>query len=75
MIILKLKMREIKFFAGLGTVFVFIGIFCFKAAFQKQAPNPHTTIKKTNKGLLVFFGTLSILIGIASIVIAVKKVS
>jgi len=61
-------MRQIKFLAGVGTVFVFIAIFCFKAAFGKQP------VKK-GKGWLIFFGSLSFLLGAALIILAITKIS
>ena len=67
-------MREIKFFAGLGTILIFAGVFCCKAAFYKTTFKEETEkindapVKKYEKPLLLFFGGLCIILGLLVIV-------
>jgi hypothetical protein len=66
-------MRGINFLAGLGTIFIFAGIFCFKAAFgnktfkeeMKQVNNFQG--KNYEKALLLFFGGLCLILGVSLI--------
>jgi hypothetical protein len=73
-------MRGIKFLAGLGTIFVFAGIYCFKAAFHKQTfkedrRNLHSApVKNYGKGFLIFFGIVCFLLGILLILKSVSKI-
>ena len=64
-------MREIKFLAGLGTIFIFIGIFCFKALFYKKTFKEETEIstpiKNPQKVLLILVGIVCIALGISLI--------
>ncbi len=57
-------MREQKFLAGLGTILVFAGGYCFKALLQKPQ-NAHVadTVKKQNKLLLAIAGGVLIMLG------------
>ena len=63
-------MRDAKFLAGLATILVFIGIYCFKALSQRgvnkvEGSQPVAApLKSSNKILLIFFGIGSILLGI-----------
>ena len=67
-------MREIKFLAGLGTILIFAGVFCCKAAFYKKTFKEETEkindapVKKYEKPLLIFFGGLCIILGLLVIV-------
>jgi len=51
-------MRERKFLAGLGTILIFGGIFCFKAAFSKAIP-----VKGATKMYLYLGGVICIACG------------
>ena len=56
-------MREQKFLAGLGTILVFGGIYCFKALLQK--PLGHSPdIKKSTKVLLFLAGCVLVGLGV-----------
>ena len=68
-------MRKLKFLAGIGTVFIFIGVFCFKAAFQKIIVSNHSTTKKPKKALLIVLGTISILAGVLFLVFAIREIN
>ena len=59
-------LREIKFLAGLGTILVILGIFCFKAVFGKQ---PVTK----GKAVWILVGSVSLLAGIALLVVSIIK--
>ena len=62
-------MRGINYLAGLGTIFIFIGIFCFKALFPKKIYREnnervnYTPVKKSGKVFLILFGFLSVILG------------
>jgi hypothetical protein len=72
-------MREIKFLAGLGTIFVFMGIYCFKAAFHKQTLNEETRnahsvpVKNYGKGFFIFGGIVCLLLGLLLIGKAINR--
>ena len=63
-------MRGINFFAGLGTIFIFAAVFCFKAAFYKKTFKDE--MKEVNnfpgknyeKPLLLLFGGLCLILGV-----------
>jgi hypothetical protein len=73
-------MRETKFLAGLGTIFVFIGIYCFKGAFGKKASKEETInlhsvpAKKYGKGFFILVGTVCILLGVLLIWKAINRI-
>ena len=73
-------MRNAKFLAGLATIFVFIGIYCFKALLQKNVNKVETLqpvmapLKSVNKIMLILFGTLSILLGVFLFIQCVKLI-
>ncbi|MGC4096106.1 MAG: hypothetical protein QM706_03230 [Nitrospira sp.] len=73
-------MRETKFLAGLGTIFVFIGLYCFKAAFNKQTLKEEmrnvysVPAKKYGKGFSIFSGIASTLLGLWLILVAIKRI-
>jgi hypothetical protein len=73
-------MRNAKFLAGLATIFVFIGIYCFKALLQKNENKVEThqpvmaPLKSANKIMLIVFGTLSILLGVFLFIQCVKLI-
>ncbi|HMS65116.1 MAG TPA: hypothetical protein PKD83_07670 [Ignavibacteria bacterium] len=73
-------MRGINYLAGLGTIFIFIGIFCFKALFPKQMLREnkervdYTTVSVKGKVLLILFGIISIIIGTLLILRALKVI-
>lgn len=52
-------MRERKFLAGLGTILIIGGIYCFKAALSKTMP-----VKSSTKIYLYIGGLLCIVAGI-----------
>ncbi len=67
-------MRGVNYLAGIGTVFVFIGIFCFKAIFHKSKVKGYTQpkeISKTNKIILFISGLVSVATGLLLIIKAV----
>ncbi len=71
-------MRGINFLAGLGTILVFIGIFCFKAIFPKEIYREnnervnYTPVKKSGKVFLILFGCLFVALGFLLILKAFK---
>ena len=69
-------MRWIKFLAGLGTILVFIGIYCFKGAFDKEESiNLHAVpSKKYGKGFFILVGTVCIVLGVLLILMAIREI-
>lgn len=75
-------MRGINFFAGLGTILIFMGVFCFKAVLQKNKVTDkenreqinHAPVKNSRKLLLLLIGSLCILSGILLIVKSIKEI-
>jgi drug/metabolite transporter (DMT)-like permease len=69
-------MRGINYLAGFGTVFIFIGIFCYKAAFQKRSSKESDPIpvRKQEKMLLLLAGSLSILFGGFLMYMAISRI-
>ncbi len=71
-------MRGINYLAGFGTVFIFIGIICFKTLLQKDAVKGHLQkpkiISKTNKVIIFISGILSFVFGLILILRALKIV-
>jgi hypothetical protein len=73
-------MRGINFLAGLGTIFVFIGIFCFKALFPKKIfredmeMTNYTPVKKSGKVFLIFSGCLCSIFGFLLILKSFKVI-
>jgi len=71
-------MREMKFLAGLGTIFIFIGIFCFKALYYKKTFKEETEIstpiKNPQKILLVLVGIVFVVLGLSLISRALKLI-
>ena len=71
-------MRGINFLAGLGTIFIFIGIFCFKALFYKklfkEETEISTPIKNSRKVLLIFVGIVCVALGLSLILKALKLI-
>lgn len=63
-------MRESKFLAGLGTILVIGGIFCFRAAFSKSIP-----VKSTTKVYLCLGGIVCIAGGVILAVISFQSLS
>ncbi len=61
-------MRGTNKLAGLGTLLIFIGIFCFKALFQK------TVSKTSTKIILAVSGILSIVGGVFVMIKAIKDI-
>jgi len=61
-------MRGINYLAGLGTIFIFIGIYCFKALVYKKTFREETEIstpvKKSRKALLIVVGIICVAIGV-----------
>jgi len=71
-------MRGINFLAGLGTIFIFIGIFCFKALVYKKTFKEETEIstpvKKSRKVLLILIGIVCVALGLSLILRALKLI-
>lgn len=73
-------MRDIKFLAGLGTISIFIGIYCFKAAFSKKTLTKemeqahYVPVKNFGRGLFILLGSISLIGGILLIVTAINKI-
>ena len=69
-------MREQKFLAGLGTVIVFVGIFCFKALVYKkilvEGTEISTPLKNSQKVVLILAGILCVALGLSLILRALK---
>jgi hypothetical protein len=61
-------MRGINYPAAFGTILIFIGIFCFKAAFGKQSVTK-------GKALWILAGSLSFLPGVFLLVKAILKIT
>ena len=71
-------MRGINFLAGLGTILIFIGIFCFKALVYKKTFREETEIsapvKKSRKVLLILVGIICVAIGLSLILRSLKLI-
>ena len=71
-------MRGINFLAGVGTVLVFIGIYCFKALVYKKTFREETEIstpvRKSRKALLIVIGTVCVAIGLFLILKSLKLI-
>ena len=73
-------MKETKFLAGLATLLVFIGIFCFKAVkqrkvFTKESSHPiNAPLKNSTKIILILLGTLSIMFGLVLFIQCFKRI-
>ena len=71
-------MRGINYLAGLGTIFIFIGIFCFKALVYKKTFREETEIsaplKKSRKVLLIVVGIVCGVIGVSLILRSFKLI-
>lgn len=71
-------MRGINYLAGFGTVFISIGIICFKTLLQKDVVKGHLQnpkiISKANKVIIFISGILSIVFGLILILRALKIV-
>jgi hypothetical protein len=67
-------MRGINFLAGLGTILIFIGIFCFKALFPKQVFREGNLVPRQspNRILLIIAGLVAILLGCLLIIKSLK---
>ena len=71
-------MRGINFLAALGTIFIFIGIYCFKAALHKQIFKEdmekvnYTPTKNYGKVYLFFLGAFVIILGVILILKSFK---
>ena len=72
-------MRGINFLAGLGTIFIFIGIFCFKASLvykkvYREETVISTPLKKSQKVLLIVVGIVCVAIGLSLILKSLKLI-
>ena len=73
-------MKRINFLAAFGTILLFIGIFCFRAAFQRETSREkmlsahHVPSKKIGKVYLVLLGAVFSVSGILLIVNEFYKV-
>ncbi len=71
-------MRGINYLAGLGTVLVFIGIFCFRTLFRKEnikgyAQSPKE-VSRTNKIIIFISGIITVALGLLLILKSMKIV-
>lgn len=67
-------MRGVNYLAGFGTVILFIGYYCFKAAFQKKSSMHSASTKISTKAVLIISGILSIALGIFLLVEAILNI-
>ena len=71
-------MRGINYLAGLGAVFIFIGIYCFKALVYKKTFREETEIstplEKSRKVLLIVIGIVCVAIGLSLILKSLKLI-
>lgn len=67
-------MKGTNYLAAFGTVFLFIGFYCFKAAFQKDTSRHGSPPGAYGKVILIIAGILSISLGICLIVKAVSHI-
>lgn len=73
-------MIGIKFLAGLGTIFIFIGYYLYKEAFGKRSDDNLHDGKSVNrptrygKPVQVFLGTLCVILGILLILKAMRLI-
>ena len=73
-------MKRINYLAAFGTILFFIGIFCFKAAFQKETSRNkmitahYVPAKKLGKGYLILLGAVFSVCGILLIIKSFYKV-
>ena len=71
-------MRGINYLAGLGTIFIVIGIVCFKALVYKKTVREETEIstplKKSHKVLLIVVGIVCVAIGVLLILRSLKLI-
>ena len=70
-------MKGINYLAGLGTVLIFIGIYCFKAMITKDKINKDVEVykepvNKNSKMYLLLFGSLGIICGVLLILKSLK---
>ena len=67
-------MKGTNYLAGFGTVFLFLGYYCFKAAFKNKFSSHSSNIKVSNKTILIVGGILSLSLGIFLIVKAISNI-
>ena len=71
-------MRGINYLAALGTLFLFAGIFCFKALNDKKTfkeeTDIHVPLKNSQKRTLILAGFICMVIGLLLILKALKLV-
>ena len=67
-------MRGINYQAGLGTIFIAIGFFCFKALLQKHVSTHSDKPKLSTKIILLISGIASTALGILLIIKAVNNI-
>lgn len=67
-------MRGINFWAGLGTILIFIGIYCFKALSPKKVYREGNLVTQQtpNSALLIIAGLVAILLGCLLIIKSLK---
>lgn len=69
------SVKGIDYIAAFGTVFIFIGIFCIRAAFYKRKFKEEThgvPVKQGNKALLLSAGVICFAVGILLILKSLK---
>lgn len=69
-----ISVKGINYIAGLGTVFVFIGIFCFRATFLnvKSKEGYDVPVKNSTKVMLLLSGVICFALGILLILKSLK---
>lgn len=72
-------MRGINYFAGIGTVMIFAGFYCQKAALQKQKYNKESELfqvsqSKKAKLILLMSGCILLITGVAIILNELKLI-
>lgn len=74
-------MRFINFPAGLGTILIFIGIYCFKAIYPRKTERENNeyytqhSLKKSEKVILLLTGGICIVGGILLLIKSIKDIN
>lgn len=73
-------MKGINFLAGIGTIGIFIGIYCFKAAFSKKTLTKemeqvhYVPVKNFGRGFFILLGSVCMICGVLLIVAAINRI-
>jgi len=71
------SVKGISYIAAFGTVFIFIGIFCVKAAFHKRIYKEEAQgipAKQSSKALLISAGVICFAVGLFLILSSLKTI-